>query len=248
MLLLDNVSFSFPKRPVLADFTLHCNAGETIGFVGKSGVGKTTLLNLISGYLVGFSGRILIGGEEPREAARKQKIGFIFQSPALIPWLTVKQNVSLPLELHDKRNGGLENHVEAAMQSARIHHAESLLPHQLSGGMQTRAAIARMIAYHPNVRLMDEPFAGLDDVIKEEIFMELQMHWFESEAANVLVSHDLSEVTRLCDRVYVLKASEGGVCRIVHCEQISLKKPRGIEVLEDTQFLNARMRIWQQLQ
>jgi len=242
------MSFSFPSRPVLSGISVNCDAGETIGFVGKSGIGKTTLLNLIAGYLAGFSGRIAIGGVEPAEAARKQKIGFIFQTPALIPWLTVRQNVSLPLKLHNDRSGGMEDKVDASLRRARISHAERLLPHQLSGGMQTRAAIARTIAYDPHVLLMDEPFTGLDDIIKEEIFMELQTRWLESEAANVLVSHDLSEVTRLCNRVYVLRAHEGSACQIVHCEDIDLKRPRGIDVLEHAEFLAARRRIWEHLQ
>jgi len=248
MLLLDTVSFAFPGRPVLADISLQCKAGETIGFVGKSGIGKTTLLNLISGYLPGFSGRILVGGAEPSEAARLQQIGFIFQTPTLVPWLTVRQNVSLPLRLHSQPHGEAEARVDAALRSARILHAETLLPHQLSGGMQTRAAIARSIVYDPQILLMDEPFTGLDDVIKEQIFTELQTRWLESDTANVLVSHELSEVIRLCDRVYVLRTDEHGPSRIVHCEPVNLKRPRGIDVLEAPAFLAARRRVWQYLQ
>ena len=248
MLLLDTVSFGFAGRPVLADITLQCEAGETIGFVGKSGIGKTTLLNLISGYLTGFSGRIILGDANPSEAARRQQIGFIFQTPNLIPWLTVRQNVSLPLKLRSGHNGDVGEKVDAALRSARIAHAESLFPPQLSGGMQTRAAIARAIVYEPQVLLMDEPFTGLDDVIKEQIFAELQTRWLESQTANILVSHDLSEVIRLCDRVYVLRGDDRGQCRIVHSEEVELNRPRGLDVLEEPAFIAARKRVWQHLQ
>ncbi len=248
MLTVDNLTFSFGERPVLSSVTLHCNSGETIGIVGKSGIGKTTLLNVVAGCLNGYSGKISVGGSPPAEAARRQEIGFIFQTPTLIPWLTVRQNVSLPLAIHRRGTGKVTDELDAALRSARINHAQHLFPHQLSGGMQTRAAIARAIAYHPSLLLMDEPFTGLDDVVKEDLFNDLQTRWLEAQTASVLVSHDLSEVTRLCDRVYVLKTDRVGACQILHSEEINLEKPRGIEVLEDSGFLAARRRIWQHLQ
>lgn len=247
MLTIDTLSFSFSTRRVLADITLHCNAGQTIGIVGRSGIGKTTLLNCICGYLNDYSGSVTVAGLPPREAARAQKIGFVFQSPTLVPWLTVRENVCLPLLL---QNGRADNasHIDEAMRNARIIAAQHLRPHQLSGGMQTRAAIARSIVYRPSLLLLDEPFTGLDDVVKEELFTDLQTRWLASATASVLVSHDLSEVTRLCDRVYVLKADDDGTCRIVHCEEVPLGKPRNVETFDNPAFLASRKQIWTHLQ
>src|SRR5438270_149594 len=103
MLSVKTISFAYGKQPVLSGISIECAAGETVGIVGRSGSGKTTLLNVIAGYIACERGVITVDGMPPGAAARKQRIGYIFQTPTLMPWLTVRQNVELPLRVHRTR-------------------------------------------------------------------------------------------------------------------------------------------------
>lgn len=245
-----DLSFSFGDRPLLSHIGLHCGAGETIGIVGASGSGKTTLLNLIAGTLRSEQGAIEIDDLAPSEAVRRQRIGYIFQTPALMSWLTVRQNVELPLHLHTSRmRSTAAAEVDAALAIAQIADAADKFPFELSGGMQTRASIARAIVYRPKLLLADEPFAALDDLVKESLYRDLQAATKLSEAGVVLVTHNLSEAALLCDRVYVLaRDSDKSVSRIRHCEMIALPRPRIPGMMDDERFLTARRRIREALQ
>jgi NitT/TauT family transport system ATP-binding protein len=250
MLAVRNVSYRYGDQAVLADIELSCNAGETVGIVGASGSGKTTLLNLIAGSLVSDRGSIEIDHLPPSEAVRQQRIGYIFQTPALMSWLTVRQNVELPMQLRATRKRSTATaEVDAALAVAHIADAAEKFPHQLSGGMQTRASIARAIVYRPALLLADEPFSALDDLVKESLYRDLQAVAEHTGAAVVLVTHNLSEAALLCDRVYVLGRGrhEFASC-ILHCEEIALPRPRTPGMMEDQRYLTARRRVREALQ
>jgi NitT/TauT family transport system ATP-binding protein len=251
MLSVKNISFAFDNQSVLERINIECGAAETVGIVGQSGSGKTTLLNLIAGYIPWDGGAITVDGVPPVAAAREQKIGYIFQTPTLMPWLTVRQNVELPLRIRSAQRQNSNTRfpsevqkVEDAMTSAHIAHAANKFPHELSGGMQTRASIARAIVYQPILLLADEPLSALDDVVKESLYQDFQEITAERRTATVLVTHNLTDAILLCDRVYVLgNKDEGTPSTVVHCEQINLARPRTPEVLSDDDFLIARRRL-----
>lgn len=251
MLHVNNLSFAFGEQTLLAQINLECGPGDVVGIVGKSGSGKTTLLNLISGFLVTAQGRVSVDGQAPRVAARQQKIGYVFQNATLIPWLTVFQNAALPLRLHASKNGrrASGNVVAATLRRAHIADAASKYPHELSGGMQARAAIARALVYQPKLLLLDEPFAGLDDILKESfIYPELQELLATEQVATVLVTHNLNEALLLCDRVHVLRSENGhGPSRLVHLEEVLFDRPRNTALYESQQFMAARRRIREHL-
>lgn len=247
MLSMDTVSFAYGQVPVLSGISMHCEAGEIVAIVGRSGVGKTTLLNLIAGYISPDIGSVKINGASPTEAkVPSGSIGFVFQQPTLIPWLTTEKNVRLPLELQRRKAKNpvqMQDLSYEAMKRARIEHAASLYPFELSGGMQTRAAIARALVTSPTLFLLDEPFSSLDDMVKEELYTDLQNGLRDTKTASILVTHDLSEAIRLSDRVYVLAADETGVGSISLCETISLEKPRGPDVFLSPELHQSRKAI-----
>jgi NitT/TauT family transport system ATP-binding protein len=252
MLRVENVSFAFGNRQILDDVSLDCEPGETIGVVGKSGIGKSTLLNLIGGVLPLSSGRIQINGLDPIEATQSQAISYLFQSATLLPWLTVAQNVALPLRLRkrpSRRNAaGSEDAphhraraerdaVVEALNYAHIADAEYKFPHELSGGMQTRVALARAIVHRPQLLLADEPFNALDDVLKETLYNDLQAVIALSNIATLIVTHNLSEAILLSERVYVLgERSPGGPSGIMECVRVPFPKPRSADLLNDPDF------------
>lgn len=247
MLRIEHLSFWFGPRQILADISIDCGSGEIIGIVGRSGIGKTTLLNVAAGILPCQSGTVLVNRTAPRIARSSQKIGYLFQSPTLLPWLTCEQNVALPLQL--RRNSSDGQHrtqaaVRAALERAQIAEARCKYPHELSGGMQTRAALARALVYEPGLLLMDEPFNGLDDLVKEKLCRDLQNVLADSHTASVLVTHNLSEAVLLCDRVYVLGTeTPEGACRVLRCERIPFSRPRDTALLNEPEFAAARKRV-----
>jgi NitT/TauT family transport system ATP-binding protein len=248
MLNIRDLSFSFGLRRILADINLRCENSEIVGIVGRSGVGKSTILNVAAGILQCESGGVLVGGVPPESARTQQKIGYLFQAPNLLPWLTTQENVALPLQLRTKQKGVDRSEsldaVQSILRTLEIADASDKYPHELSGGMQTRAAMARALVYHPQLLLMDEPFNALDDVVKESLYQEFQNIILKAQIASVLVTHNLSEAVFLCDRVYVLGTEVSTApSRFIHCETIPFDRPRGTNLLNDPLFAAVRSRV-----
>lgn len=248
MLEVKNVNFDFGLKPVLRDISFECQPGRTVGIVGRSGAGKTTLLNLVAGMLDTQVGSILINGHPSVQAVRRGLVGYIFQTPTLMPWLTVRQNVHLALSVTSKaqRKRPIAPHMEVdeALRAARIDQAAEQLPSQLSGGMQTRAAIARALVYRPQVLLADEIFSGLDDVVKEALYAEFQEITAKRQMTTVLVSHNLTETLLLSDLIIVLSENHEGAGSSVRLrEMIPFARPRTSEISADPAFVSARSRL-----
>ena len=227
---MQQVSYTFPGwPPVVQGVDWDIAAGEFHCLVGRSGCGKTTLLKLAAGLLQPDAGRILLQGQPLRQPG--PQIGFVFQQPTLLDWLTVLDNVLLPLSL--QRAPSREDRERAGQLLGQLGLGDKLdhYPRQLSGGQQSRVAIARALLPEPPILLMDEPFAALDAITREELQDELQRICRARGTSVFFVTHDIGEAVYLADRVAVMSAGQ-----IRHDIRVELPRPREQDVRYSAAF------------
>jgi NitT/TauT family transport system ATP-binding protein len=222
----------------LAPTSLDITAGEFVALIGPSGCGKTTLLRMIGGLLRPTDGDIRIGGTSlwdggKRNSEAVNNLGMVFQDANLLPWKSVVRNVALPLELRGVKAKVARERAGEYIELVGLAGFENSLPHELSGGMRQRAAIARALSYDPNVLLMDEPFGALDALTRETMNMELQRIWQRTGATVVFVTHSIGEAVQLADRVISLTPRPG---RVVAQNAIPLERPRTEESQASPEF------------
>ena len=199
--------------PVLENINLKVRAGEFLSVVGASGCGKSTLLRLIVGLDPDHTGEIKVDGEKVVGTSLDR--GIVFQDHRLFPWLTVERNVGLGLESSvlpaDQRAAIVAEHI----QLVGLQGFEKAYPHQLSGGMAQRAAIARALVNRPRILLLDEPFGALDALTRGRLQLELQRIWQQERITSILVTHDVEEAVFLGDRVVVMEPRPGRIRTII---------------------------------
>lgn len=184
----------------LQNITLNLEGGSFTCLVGPTGCGKSTLLRLMAGLESPSQGSI---------AVARDKISFVFQEANLLPWRTLINNTALPLELRgdSKAHAAAQN----ALERVALNGAEALFPHQLSGGMKMRASLARALITHPDILLLDEPFAALDEVTRLRLEQDLWQLWRQQSMTVVFVTHSLSEAAFLSQRVIMLSKKTRGI-------------------------------------
>jgi NitT/TauT family transport system ATP-binding protein len=227
-IVLRNVHYVYRSEgrevPAVHDVSFSVEAGQFVCLVGPSGCGKTTILNMLAGFLEKTSGEILVGGKPAEHAASDRAV--VFQDFAqLFPWRTVRGNVEFGLEM---RGVDARQRSETAMEFLRLVRLEKFsesYPHQLSGGMQQRAAIARSLAYNPGMLLMDEPFAALDAMTRDEMQRMLTDVWSATRKTVIYITHNVSEAVYLGDKVVVLRAHPGSVKRIIDIDLPRYRDP-----------------------
>ncbi|MDB5622762.1 MAG: transporter ATP-binding protein [Devosia sp.] len=205
--------------------------GEFISFVGPSGCGKSTLLNMVAGLMPATSGEALVNGVAVREPSRE--VGFMFQTPVLLPWRTVEQNVLMPGEVFGRKDNALRDKARAVIEAVGLGGFVNAYPRQLSGGMQQRVALARVLTYEPSVLLMDEPFGALDEFTREAMNLELMRITRQAGITVLFVTHNITEAVFMSDRVVVMTPRPGKVSGIV---PVDLPRPREIETMQLPRF------------
>ncbi|WP_194788216.1 ABC transporter ATP-binding protein [Pseudomonas sp. UFMG81] len=216
-------TFSVDGQPFEAihDFDLSINEGEFIAIVGSSGCGKSTLLRLLVGLDNDYSGSIRVDGKPVSGIGGER--GIVFQEHRLFPWLTVAQNIALGLVNDKLSQGERSRRVHEFVQLVGLVGFETAYPHQLSGGMAQRVAIARGLVASPRILLLDEPFGALDALTRQQLQDELLAIRERSGVTILLVTHDAEEATYLADRVVVLEPRPGRIKAVV---EIGLPHPR----------------------
>jgi len=230
---LENVSKAYGggASPVLAleGVSLDVHREEFIAVVGASGCGKTTLLNLIASLLEPTSGTI----ERSQEVDRPGGTGMVFQTPTLLPWRSVVDNVLLPAEILGMERDEARAKALDLLRGVGLGGFERALPHQLSGGMRQRVALCRALLSDPPLLLMDEPFSALDAITREAMTIELQRIWMEHRKTVVFVTHVITEAIFLADRIVALSPRPGKVTAILDNE---IPRPRTVHTFEMPEF------------
>jgi NitT/TauT family transport system ATP-binding protein len=215
----------------LEDVTFDVGADEFVTIVGASGCGKSTLLNLIGGLLIPTAGRVLLRGRPVTRPSRD--VGMVFQSPVLLPWRSVRDNILFPIEMLGWSLRDYRTEAERLIALVGLSGFEGSLPRELSGGMRQRVSICRALIHDPPLLLMDEPFGALDAMTREELGMELLRVWSERRKTVVFVTHSIPEAILLADRVIVMTPRPG---RVVTNVAIGLPRPRTIEMEFSAEF------------
>jgi NitT/TauT family transport system ATP-binding protein len=224
-----NISFEYETAagPVLAvkDVSFSVAPAEFLCVLGPSGCGKTTILNMLAGFLKQTQGEIQIGGKPV--TGQGQDRGVVFQDFAqLFPWRTARRNVEFGLEMRGVPEAERREIALKFLKLVKLEKFANTYPHQLSGGMQQRVAIARALAYNPGVLLMDEPFAALDAMTREEMQKLVTEVWQETRKTIVYVTHNVAEAVYLADQILVLAPHPGTVRA-----QLKLDLPRPRDTL-----------------
>ena len=216
----------------VGDVSLEIHTGEFVSIVGASGCGKTTLLNMVAGFIPPSEGEILLGGRQVKGPGPDR--GVVFQSFALFPWKTVLDNVAFGLKMRGVSREERERIAQEYVALVGLAGAESRYPTELSGGMQQRVGVARALANSPELLLMDEPFASVDAQTRMTLQEELTRIWEAKHPTILFVTHDVDEAVFLSDRVIVLTRSPGTVRAEV---SILLPRPRSwSRLVEDSRF------------
>ncbi|MDC7676267.1 ABC transporter ATP-binding protein [Asticcacaulis machinosus] len=215
--------FNFKDRElkVLSEFSLDVQPGEFVSIVGPSGCGKSTLLRLIAGLDDTYDGTITLDGQ--RVAGTSLERGLVFQDHRLFPWMTLEDNIGLALTNRNIPKDAKAKLVADHIALVGLKGFEKAFPHQLSGGMAQRAAIARSLVNEPKVLLLDEPFGALDALTRVHLQTELQRIWLAQGSTMIMITHDVEEALYLGDRVVVMQANPG---RITHTVDVNLPHPR----------------------
>jgi len=226
------------------DVTLAVGAGEFVSVVGPTGCGKSTLLNVVAGLLKPSSGQVRIFGEPL--AGINRRAGYMFQSEALMPWRNALDNVTAGLEFRGVAIDEARRRGREWLERVGLTGFEDRFPHQLSGGMRKRTALAQMLILDPQILLMDEPFSALDIQTRQMMENELLELWSADRKSVVFITHDLEEAISLSDRVVVLSA--GPATRPIGEFPIDLPRPRDVADIRHTpRFIELHDRIWQSM-
>lgn len=209
------------RHAVFSGIDLDFDRGEFVVIVGESGSGKTTLLRIIAGLETADAGSVAVSGKYVDGVGAER--GMVFQEPRLLPWLTVRKNVSIGLELRNLPRRMIDRTVEEFLDLVGLGGFASAYPSQLSGGMAQRVGIARALATNPEILLLDEPLGALDAMTKMRMQRELERIWQEQSVTMIMVTHDIEEAVYLADKVVVMSSGRDGVREVL---PVSLPRPR----------------------
>ncbi len=245
---LDNITCTFVSKDdraqrytAVADTTLHIAPGEFVSVVGPTGCGKSTLLNVGAGLLEPSSGNVKVFGETL--AGINRRAGYMFQSEALMPWRSALQNVIAGLQFRGMDEAQARSLGEEWLARVGLQGFGGRYPHQLSGGMRKRVALAQTLILDPDIILMDEPFSALDIQTRQLMENEVLALWSAKKKAVLFITHDLDEAIAMSDRVVVLSA--GPATHLIGEFAIDLPRPRDVaEVRTDPRFVELHARIW----
>jgi NitT/TauT family transport system ATP-binding protein len=231
------VSRTFPNRTgeglleALKRVDLEVAPGDFISLVGPSGCGKSTLLMILSGLLEASEGEVLIDGA--KVTGPRRSVGMMFQTPELFPWRNVLQNVLLPVDVF---GWGRDRHLARArelLELVGLDGFEKAHPQELSGGMQQRTALCRVLMGDPGIILMDEPFGALDEFTRERLNVELLRIWESTGKTIVFVTHNIAEAVFLSSRVVVMGTGPGRILRTV---PVDLERPRTFSSMREQEY------------
>jgi NitT/TauT family transport system ATP-binding protein len=232
--------------PALMPTSLKIAKGDFVALVGPSGCGKSTILKLVSNLIKATTGHVFVGGREV--GAEKVGIGMAFQNPTMLPWLTVRDNIMLPLKIVEpyaasyraKKKTEYRDKAEALLEVVGLKGFGDKFPWQLSGGMLQRSNLCRALIHEPTLLLLDEPFGALDQFTREELWSILQKLWLERSPTVLLVTHDLREAAFLATRICVMSARPG---RIVADDAVPFARPRTLDMTYEQPFVQLTQRL-----
>jgi len=218
----------------LEDISLGIAKGEFVSLIGPSGCGKSTLLRSAGDLIEPTAGAVEVNGKPAHQARLDRDYGMVFQAPVLFDWRTVEANVRLPLELMGGATGqDRDRRVREMLDLVGLADFARHHPHQLSGGMQQRAAIARALVFEPALLLMDEPFGALDEMTRERLNGEVLKVWGRTGTTVIFVTHSIPEAVFLSTRVVVMSPRPGRISEVV---DIDLPQPRTEETRESERY------------
>jgi NitT/TauT family transport system ATP-binding protein len=232
------------RTVALAGVNLTVNAGELVCLLGPSGCGKSTLLRIVAGALAPDEGSVRVGGKLVDGPSADR--GMLFQTPMLFPWLTTKKNILFGPKaqraagLSERDDPELDADADSILSTVGLGRFGGAFPHELSGGMQHRAAFARAIITRPSVLLMDEPFGALDAISRVRMHDFLLQMWAQYRTTIIFVTHDIEEAVLLGDRVAVMGGRPPGIQEII---DIPLSRPRHAVDADTREFITAKRRI-----
>ncbi|MDQ4489129.1 ABC transporter ATP-binding protein [Sinomonas sp. ASV486] len=228
----------------VSDISLRVMPGRFVSVVGPTGSGKSTILNMAAGLLSPTQGTARSFGEPVRGVNRRA--AYMFQQDALLPWKSVIDNVSLGLTMAGVSKADARDEARRWLEKVGLRDFADRYPHQLSGGMRKRTAVAQAWIVNPDILLMDEPFSALDVQTRQIMENELLALWQESGKAVIFITHDLDEAIALSDEVVILGAGPGST--VVGSYEITIPRPRDLlEIRDDPQFVELHREIWGRL-
>jgi NitT/TauT family transport system ATP-binding protein len=246
LLVAKNISMRFatPDGVVVAvdDVSLNVNQGEFLAVIGPSGCGKSTLFNIIGGLLSGYQGQVMVDGRVIK--GPHPDIGMVFQEESTFPWRTVIDNVALPLEVRGVPKTERLERAQHFVSLVGLEGFERRYPHELSGGMRQRVAIARTLVSEPKILLMDEPFGALDEQTRLLLGDKVLQIQQKLSQTTMIITHNISEAVQLADRVLVMTYRPGRLKSLI---VVDLPRPRTIEVVGSDAFGHYVAEIWSHL-
>src|SRR6201996_1548931 len=220
--------------------------GVSVALVGPSGCGKSSTLKRVTGLLTASTGYVYVAGREV--GAEPVRVGMAFQNPTMLPWLTVRDNVMMPLKIvppfreqyRAKRKTEFRDRAQALLEEVGLGQFGDKQPWQLSGGMLQRASLCRALVHEPQLLMLDEPFGALDQFTREELWSIMQELWIKLKPTVLLVTHDLKEAGYLANRICVMRARPG---QIIDDAEVQFPRPRTIEMSYTPDFVSMTQRL-----
>lgn len=240
---LEHVGKEFVTRrqriTALNDVNMEFYPGEFVSIVGPSGCGKSTIIRMVDDIIKPTSGTITVDGikydnNTPITQEMIKKLGFIFQIPNLYPWLTVRENLMLPLKVYGLMDEEHIKHVDELLDTIGLANCADIYPGEISGGMAQRIGVIRGMVHKPQMLMMDEPFGALDDDMRERLNIEMLNIWKQTGMTIIFITHNVSEAVLLSQKVYVMQSNPGTVKKEI---SIEFEEERSLKLLKTPKFV-----------